>query len=88
MSQVPVLQESVCHEQSTGVLPMQVPLAQKPLEKHMVFVGTHMTPSLPGMLWQDWLASSHVPTLQASTPGQVLGVPLHTPFVQMSLSVQ
>jgi hypothetical protein len=87
-SQLAVLQLSLSHEQSTGVLPMQAPEAQVPLLKHMSFMGVHDAPSLPGMVVHDWVASTHFPTLQASAPGHILGMPVQTPIMHTSFMVQ
>jgi hypothetical protein len=88
MSHVPVLHASVKKVQFVGVVPMHWPLAQKPLEKHMLFTGVHIAPSLPGMLLQLFDGSSHMPTLHESTPGHIFGVPMHVPIVHVSFSVQ
>jgi hypothetical protein len=87
-SHVPVLHVSVRNEQFVIIVPMQVPLAQLPLEKHLLFIGVHVLPSLPGMVLQVWVGSSHAPTLHGSVPAHTFIVPMHVPIVHVSFSVQ
>jgi hypothetical protein len=84
---VPVLQMSVRNVQFVIVVPKHVPLAHSPAEWHMS-VGVHGVPSLPGMVLQLLLGSSHMPTLHVFTPGHIFVVPMHVPIMHVSFSVQ
>jgi hypothetical protein len=87
-SQPPVWHMSLRNEQLMGTVPMHEPLAQLPLVKHLSFIGMHVIPSLPGIVLHVFEGSSHAPTLHASTPGHIFGVPLHTPIAHVSPTVQ